>query len=409
MARRLGNQLDQIKRVQAMTQSLTSPIQGTCDSRFTAVRDAFAANFATGEEIGAAVAVTLNGRPVVDLWAGHADPARSRPWQQDTLVTVYSTTKGMTAICAHRLVDQGLLDLDAPVTRYWPEFAQAGKQDVPVHLLLSHRVGLPTVSNPLPPEAIYNWDAMTAALAAQAPLWQPGSRHGYHALTYGWLVGEVVRRVSGKRIGAFFRDEVAQPLGLDFHIGLAPGHDDRIAEMVAVDPSSAGAQEQEKLRQAKIESMEQTLRQAQGTIQIAPGDHNTEAWRRAEIPAANGHSDAQSLARVYGALACGGSVDGVHVLSPEAIARATVEQASGPDAQLPISTRYALGFWLSQPAAPLGPNPNAFGHPGAGGSVGFADLDAGLGFGYVMNQMKVGLLVEGTGRRLIDAVYACLS
>ncbi len=391
-----------------MTQPITSPIQGTCDSRFAAVRDAFAANFAAGEEIGAAVAVTLDGRPVVDLWAGHADKAGTRPWKRDTLVTVYSTTKGMTAICAHRLADQGLLDLEAPVARYWPEFAQAGKQDVPVHLLLSHRVGLPTVSTPMPPEAIYDWDTMTATLAAQAPLWEPGSRHGYHALTYGWLVGEVVRRVSGKRIGAFFRDEVVQPLGLDFHIGLDAEHDDRIAEMVAVDPQSEAAQEQEKQRQAKIESMEPRLRQAQGAIQISPGDHNTQAWRRAEIPAANGHSDARSLARVYGALACGGEVDGVCVLSPEAIARATVEQASGPDAQLPTPTRFALGFWLSRPEAPLGPNPNAFGHPGAGGSVGFADPDARLGFGYVMNQMKVGLLVEGTGRRLIDAVYVSL-
>jgi CubicO group peptidase (beta-lactamase class C family) len=379
-----------------------------CDRRFSAVRDAFAENLASGEEIGAAVAIMVDGRLVVDLWGGFADKARTKKWERDTIVTVYSTTKGMTAICAHRLAEQGLLDLDAPVAKYWPEFAQEGKRDVPVHMLLSHRVGLPTVSKKLPPGAIYQWNTMTKALAAQRPFWEPGTRHGYHGLTYGWLVGEVIRRISGKSVGAFFRDAVARPLGIDFHIGVGAEHDHRIAEMNAADPASEAAQRQAKLREESLRIMDPALREAQGNIQIVPDDHNSEPWRRSEIPAANGHSDALSLARVYGALACGGDLQGVHVLSPETIARATKEQASGPDVVLPFPSRFALGFWLSRPEAPMGPNPNNFGHPGAGGSVGFADPDARIGFGYVMNQMKVGLLVEGTGRRLIDALYTTL-
>ncbi|MBI4642024.1 MAG: beta-lactamase family protein [Candidatus Tectomicrobia bacterium] len=383
-------------------------IHGECERKFAAVKDAFVANFASGEEIGAAVAVTVDGQTVVDLWAGFADQARTRPWERNTIATVYSTTKGMTAICAHRLVEQGFLDLDAPVAKYWPEFAQAGKQDVPVHMLLSHQVGLPAVSKKLPPGAIYEWDTMTKVLAEQRPFWEPGTRHGYHALTYGWLVGEAVRRISGKSLGRFFRDEVAGPLELDFHIGIGAEHDHRVAEMIAVDPASEAAQAQAKLREEKLQSMDPALREAQGNIQLLPDSHNSEQWRRSEIPAANGHSDARSLARVYGALARGGEMDGVHVLSRETIGCATVEQAKGTDAILTFPTRFALGFMLSHSGAPMGPNPNNFGHPGAGGSVGFADPDAHIGFGYVMNQMKIGVLVEGTGRRLIDALYASL-
>jgi CubicO group peptidase (beta-lactamase class C family) len=180
---------------------------GECDARFAAVRDAFAENFQKFGEVGAAVAVTIDGTPVVDLWGGVVNKDTHRPWERDTLVTVYSTTKGMTAICAHRLVDQGLLDLEVPVAQYWPEFAQAGKAEIPVHMLLSHRAGLPTVSQKLPDGAVYEWETMTDALARQKPFWEPGTRHGYHGLTYGWLVGEVVRHISGKSLGRFFHDE----------------------------------------------------------------------------------------------------------------------------------------------------------------------------------------------------------
>ncbi len=380
---------------------------GACDSRFNAVKDAFAENFPTHGEVGAAVAVMVDGEIVVDLWAGHADAARTRPWERDTIVNVYSTTKGMTAICAHRLVDQGLLELDAPVAKYWPEFAQAGKEKLPVRYLLSHRAGLPAVKDALPPGSIYKWDVMTAALAAQEPWWEPGTKHGYHAVTYGWLVGEVVRRITGKSLGTYFREEVAEPLGLDFHIGLAEEHDARTGEMIPPPLPQPG----EANLLAEILSDPMGLR----AFIISPdmmelGQVNTREWRAAEIPSANGHGNARALARVYGALARGGELDGVRVLSQDAIDRAIAEQSSGPDAVLAgLPIRFGLGFILTMPDAPLGPNPRTFGHAGMGGSLALADPDAKVGFGYVMNKMiATPDLVDPRWPSLIDAVYASL-
>lgn len=211
-------------------------IEGTCDPRFRRVRDVFAANFDAGKEVGAAVAIVIDGKPVVDLWGGHADHARTRAWTRDTLVNVYSTTKGLAAMCAHRLVDQGKLDLDAAVARYWPEFADRGKETLPVRYLLSHRAGLPALRKTMPAEAGYEWSVMCRALAEEEPWWTPGSKHGYHAITYGWLVGEVIRRITGKSAGAYFRDEIVTPLGLDAHIGLDARHDARTAEVIAAPP-----------------------------------------------------------------------------------------------------------------------------------------------------------------------------
>ena len=214
---------------------------GHCAAGFERVRDAFAENFARGGEVGATVAATVDGRLVVDLWAGHADAARTRPWTRDTIVDIASSTKGLTTICAHRLVDVGLLDLEAPVARYWPEFAQAGKATIPVHFLLSHRAGLPAIDEPLPTEALYDWNRMTGALAAQKPWWEPGTQHGYHIFTFGYLVGEVVRQITGKTLGTYFREEVAEPLGIDCHIGLAAEHDGRVAEFIALPPTATRA------------------------------------------------------------------------------------------------------------------------------------------------------------------------
>lgn len=384
-------------------------IHGVCDSRFQAVREAFAGNFAARGEVGASVAATVDGRTVVDLWGGHADAARTRPWERDTIVNVYSTTKGMTTICALRLVDQGLLDLDAPVAKYWPEFAQAGKAEVPVRYLLSHRAGLPAVKEPLPQGSFYNWDLMTAALAKQEPWWEPGTKHGYHAVTFGWLVGEVVRRISGKSLGAFFRDEVASPLGIDFYIGLGPEHDARTADMVPFEPPAPGERDLWAEIFGDTESM--TFKAfANPPDLMMPGTVNTREWRAAEIPAANGHGNARALARVYGALARGGSIDGVQVLSQAAIEQATIVQSDGPDAVLmDLPTRIGLGFWLPSEMIKLGPNEHAFGHAGAGGSLGFADLDAGIGFGYAMNQMLSSPdLVDPRWSPLIDALYRSL-
>ena len=382
---------------------------GACDSRFNAVKDAFAENFPTHGEVGAAVAVMVDGELVVDLWAGHADPARTRPWERDTIVNVFSTTKGMTAICAHRLVDQGLLDLDAPVASYWPEFAQAGKEKLPVRYLLSHRAGLPAVKDVLPAGSIYKWDVMTAALAAQEPWWEPGAKHGYHALTYGWLVGEVVRRITGKSLGTYFREEVAEPLGLDFHIGLAEEHDARTAEMIPAPLPQPG----DTSPLAEILSKPGSMPFKAFVVSpdmMQPGQVNTREWRAAEIPSSNGHGNARAMARVYGALARGGELDGVRVLSQEVIDRAIVEQSIGPDAVLAdLPTRFGLGFILTLPDAPLGPNPRTFGHPGMGGSLGFADPDAKVGFGYVMNKMiATPDLIDPRWSSMIDAVYVSL-
>lgn len=387
----------------------TVAIQGTCDTSFQGVKDAFAQNFADFGEVGAAVAVMVDGHMVVDLWAGHADAALTRPWQRDTIVNVYSTTKGITAVCANRLADQGLLDIDAPVARYWPEFAQAGKADIPVRQLLSHRAGLPALRQMLPPGSAYNWETMTSALAAEEPWWRSGTKHGYHALTYGYLVGEVVRRISGLTIGNYFRKEIAEPLGLDFHIGLPEEYDSRTAEMLPMPPPEG---EDNPIAKAlsNPESMTFKAFASQPDLML-PGTVNTRQWRAAEIPAANGHSDARALARLYGALARGGELDGVHVLSREAIERARVEQSYGEDAVLfGLPSRFGLGFMLDLPEHRIVPQGDIFGHPGAGGSIGFADPEAGVGFGYVMNKMIIppDYFVDPRWRTLIDATYAAL-
>jgi CubicO group peptidase (beta-lactamase class C family) len=382
-------------------------IEGVCGVRFRRVREAFADNFTQHGEVGAAVAVTVEDTPVVDLWAGHADAARTRRWARDTIVNVASATKGLTAICAHRLADGGLLDLDAPVARYWPEFGQAGKAAIPVHLLLSHRAGLPAIDAPLPTSAVYDWDTMTSALAAQRPWWEPGTRHGYHVFTFGWLVGEVVRRIAGKSVGSFWREEVADPLGIDCHIGLAAGHDGRVAEFLPALPSLTGEPDWEA---ELIRNASPMVQKAYNNPPKTVADMNTRAWRGAEIPAGNAHTNARALARVYGALACGGEVDGFRVLSPHGIERARTEQTSGPDAVLfGWPTRFGLGFALPPEGTGFGPSSaTAFGHPGAGGSIGFADPAAHVGFGYTMNQIQTAIPPGPRALHLIDALYRSL-
>lgn len=391
-----------------MTATSTPSIHGEHDPRFDGVRDAFAATFAAPTEIGAALAVTVDGRPVVDLWAGSMDRAGTQPWERDTLVTVFSTTKGLTAMCAHRLVDQGRLDLDAPVARYWPEFAAAGKERVLVRSLLDHRAGLPAIREPLPPDAMFDWDLMIRTLAAEEPWWAPDEKHGYHAVTFGWLVGEVVRRASGKTVGAYFREEIAGPLGLDAHIGMDESNDARCAH-VRPGPRPSGGEETLFDRILKApESMPAKAFMNPMTM-LMPGVLASRAWRGFEVPSVNGHTTARSLARLYGALACGGALEGVRVLSPESIRRCYTERSFGMDEILGVSTRFGLGFMLSQPGASFGPNETAFGHPGAGGSLGFADPVARVGFGYVMNRMGTEILVDPRASGLIEAVYACLA
>ena len=380
-------------------------IHGECDERFAGLRDAFAANF-EGGEVGAAVAVTLKGRPVVDLWGGFADAEQTRPWERDTIANVYSTTKGIVALCAHRFVEEGRLDVDLPVAHYWPEFAQKGKGAIPVRWLLSHQAGLPAIRRPLEADALYDWDAFCTALAEEEPFWEPGTQHGYHALTFGYLVGEVLRRIDGRTVGTWFREELAEPLGLDFHIGTPPELHARCAEMIPAPKPPPGAPDVFGDAAAKPDSL-------LGLVFENPpsrrGAVNSAAWREAEIPAGNGHGDARSIAALYGALASDGSWNGTHVLGHEARDRAIAEQAMGPDAVLMgMPMRFGQGFFLTHSMIPFGPNPRAFGHPGAGGSIGFADPDAELGFAYVMNQMQMGMAGDARGFALISAAYDAL-
>jgi CubicO group peptidase (beta-lactamase class C family) len=380
-------------------------VEGENARRFARVRAAFEKNFATGE-VGAALAVTLDGELVVDLWGGHRDAARSKPWQRDTIVNVYSTTKGMTAICANRLAERGALDLDAPVASYWPEFAQAGKSEIPVRWLLSHRAGLAAIREQIPKGGQYDWKFMTEALAAEKPWWDPGTSHGYHALTYGYLVGEVVRRIDGRTLGTYFREELATPLGLDFWIGIGPELDARVADMIPAPPSPPGVPNP---FAAAAQNPDSLVGRAFANPVVEAGAVNSRAWRGAEIPAANGHGTARGLARIYGALAREGELDGVSVLTPAQIARANTQQSFGRDEVLaPLHTRFGLGFFMTQPMIPFGPNPRSFGHPGAGGSIAFADPDARLGIAYVMNQMQIGLAGDARGFGLISEVYEAL-
>ena len=384
-----------------MTASNDIPIDGECDARFAAVREAFAASFAAGREVGASFAATIDGRFVVDLWGGHVDAARTRPWERDTIVNVFSTTKAMVATCAHVLADRGVLDLDAPVARYWPEFAQAEKAAIPVRWLLSHSAGLAAIRVPLPSEALYDWALMTDTLAAEEPWWPPGTASGYHALTYGHLVGEVIRRVTGTGVATFFRDEIAAPLDADFGIGVTASDDHRVAEMVA--PSA----EESAAARTNIRP-DSLLAKVMANPRITPELANTTAWRRAEIPAVNGHGNARSVARVMAALACGGTLDGVRLMRTETLTRATAEQWRGRDLVLRLPFRWGLGFMLTSPELPFGPNPHTFGHGGWGGSLGIADCDARVSWAYVMNKMSPGTTGDLRAAALAGAFYGAL-
>jgi CubicO group peptidase (beta-lactamase class C family) len=377
---------------------VTTAVEGTCAPRFAAVREAFAANFEAGREVGASFAATLDGEPIVDLWGGHADAARSRPWERDTIVNVFSTTKAMTALVAHMCVDRGLLDLDAPVARYWPEFAAAGKSAIPVRQVMSHTAGLAGLTPRLPTEALFDWTRMTDALAAEAPWWPPGSRSGYHAMTFGYLVGELVRRVTGVTLGTFFRDEVARRLGVDFHIGLPASEDGRVAEMVAPPRSEAALTLDTASLAGRVLS----------NPPLRPDAANRAEWRRAEIPAANGHGNARSVARVLAALALGGTLAGTRLLREETLRRAIEEQCHGKDLVLGRTFRWGVGFMLTSPEMPFGPNPHIFGHGGWGGSLGFADLDARVSWAYVMNRMSPGTTGDARAAGMIAALYGSL-
>ncbi|MEW2553164.1 serine hydrolase domain-containing protein [Streptomyces zhihengii] len=379
-------------------------IEGHCDERFAAVREAFEENFRDRGELGAAVSVIVDGALVVDLWGGWADAARTRPWERDTLVNVWSTTKGPTALCAHLLADRGLLDLDAPVAFYWPEFAAAGKDKVLVRHLLSHRAGLAGLREPHSLDDLYDWDLTCARLAATEPWWEPGTRSGYHALTYGHLVGEVVRRITGVLPGEFLAAEITGPLGIDFAIGLPEEESGRVAELVQ--PRSGGAQA---AAFAQLPPVAVAALANPGTGVTAA---NTAPWRAAEIPAANGHGTARAVAALYGIVAGRGEHDGHRVLSEAAAERVREGQGACRDLVLGAGfaqeTEVALGLWLSGANGSYGPNPRAVGHDGFGGSCGLADPEAGLSLGYVMNRMGPHIADDPRKMTLVDAAYRAL-
>ena len=381
---------------------MSAPIGGTCDPRFAPLRDAFVANFAERGEPGGAIALMVDGRLVCNLWGGYRDAARTREWTRETLVNFFSVGKAFTALVALRLVERGALDLDAPAHSLWPEFGCNGKETITLRHMLSHQAGLPAIREDLPDGAMLDWPRMAEALARQAPWWEPGSAHGYHVNTYGYLVGELVRRANGKTVGEILREEIAAPLGADVHIGLPLTEHHRAAEFLW--PSI--------LPEKGEGPLDDTALMKWNTYWNPPGISgagwvNRAEWRSAEIPSTNGHGTARGIARVYSALAAGGSIDGVDILSREMLAAATQEQSFGPDRILERESRFALGFQLPQAERPLGPNPQAFGHFGAGGSLGFCDPVARVAFGYVTNDMGP-RWQNPRNKALLAAIYECL-
>jgi CubicO group peptidase (beta-lactamase class C family) len=380
-------------------------IEGQVDPGYDGVREAFSANFSSHGDVGAAFCMYVKGRKVVDIWGGIADVKQGRRWDENTLTLVYSTSKGVTAICAHLLAQRGQLDLDAPVIEYWPEFGQAGKSQIPVRWLLSHRAGLPVIDARLTPEEALAWDPAAEALARQAPMWEPGTEHGYHALTYGWLVGEVIRRATGRTVGEVVSEEASGPLGLDLWIGLPEAEEQRVCRLIPVEPVQLSPEELSALPPDRLEMLRAMTSPTSLTMRALnvtdpPFNFNSRAVHAGELPAANAIGTARALAKLYAATI--GEIDGIRLLDPATVEDATQEQANGPDRVILQDTRFGSGFFLPSPFSPL-MGPRSFGHPGAGGSLAFADPERGIGFAYVMNRMQQNLSGDPRTADLIAA------
>ncbi len=345
--------------------------------RFAAARTAFDANLASGADVGASFCATHNGEIVADLWGGYADGGKTRPWLKDTIVNVYSTTKTMTALTALLLADRGALDFDKPVAHYWPEFAASGKADVKVSHLMSHSAGLSGWKEKITYDDLYDWEKATSLLAAQAPYWEPGTAPGYHALTQGYLVGEVIRRIAGKTVGTVFREEIAGPLGADFHIGLPASEDSRVADLIPIPPGAT-------MQDAARTELQKNMALNPG---VDVGATRTRAWRGAEIPAAGGTGNARSVATIHAILANGGVANGKRFLSEAGCRKALEPQIEGTDLILGQPVKYGMGFGLPSPMVPL-PNPNTIFWGGYGGSLVIIDMDARATIAYAMNRME---------------------
>lgn len=389
-------------------------VEGTCDPRFSAVLDAFVENFERRGEVGASACITVDGETVVDLWGGVADPSSNAPWREDTLSTVFSCTKGATALCAHVLASRGQLDIDAPVTEIWPEYGVNGKENTTVRMMLDHTAGVPVNRDPLKKGAFHDWDYMVDKLANEQPFWEPGTRSSYHAFTFGWTVGELVRRVSGKSLGTFFQEEIAQPLGIDFWIGLPEAEERRVAPLIPPDGAPDGGDPMFRAFLEDPSSVSGLIITSIGT-NLAPGC-NSRADRAAEIGGANGTTNGRGLAGMYAPLACGGSLNGVSLVDQDTLARmGTTCAATLKDGSLQVPVRFAPGYMKSMDNRLNFPGdfsclmgPDAFGHAGYGGSVGLADPGCRMSFGYTMNRMGAGVLLNDRGQSLVDAVYRTL-
>jgi len=372
-------------------------IHGYCAPKFAAVKAAFADNFANGDEVGASVALTHAGEKVVDLWAGYRDEAGSEPWREDTIVNVWSSTKTMAALVMLMLADRGQLDFYEKVSTYWPEFAQNGKKDIEVRHIMSHSAGLPGLDVATTLTDFYHHDNIARLLEQQAPWWQPGSMSGYHAITQGQLQGELVRRITGQTLGNYFREQIAEPLAADFHIGTPAACDARIGELIPAPgvPTSA---------EPGIISARTMASPALDAL--AP---RASGWRRAEIPAANGHGNARSIATIHSVLACGGEVAGQRLLSEAGCQRVFDRQSTGIDAVLGTPVDFGMGFGLNSEQTPLGPNKNTCYWGGWGGSVVLVDCDAQLSFAYVMNKMGQGTTGDSRTPPMLKAMYGALA
>lgn len=376
-----------------------------CTDQFSELKSVFEENISSGKELGAGLAVYLDGELVVNLWGGLFDKDDKTPWQEDTIVNVFSTTKAITASCAIQLNLAGELDFDKPVAYYWPEFAQEGKQDIPVRWLLTHQAGLSGLREMVPNEALYDWDFMCGKFAAETPWWEPGKHHGYHAISYGWLVGEVIRRVAGITTGQYFKQQFAEPLGLDFHIGLNEEDLARVTYLRGAKPDPSDPDALAFMQAIMGDPTGVTARAFANPMSVM-SDTNTKEWRTSEMPAANGHSDAKSLARFYAMLAAEGQFEGKSYFESSPLSLMAEETVNGEDQVLPVATRFSHGFMLPQDRreARMG-KPGSFGHPGAGGSFGFADPANKLAFGYVMNRMGPAILLDKRVQDLLEALY----
>jgi CubicO group peptidase (beta-lactamase class C family) len=443
-----------------MADLATAPhtVSGSCTPRFERVREEFERNFAERGESGASVCVILDGEPVVDLWGGVADEAIGRPWEQDTMNVIFSCSKGLAALCGNMLIDRGLLDLDAPIARYWPEFAQKGKAEIPVRMAFNHQSGVFHVDEIVPPGGFNDWDAMIGRIERTRPAWEPGTRAGYHGLTIGWLIGELVRRIDGRSIGTFFHNEVADPLGLDAWIGLPAVHEHRVAKSMSFDPGlpdppdwlpvaltnpstrsfqaiARAIMRTPPLRRAVTRRIADLFEERGLPPELAadaakldslmfrlfanlgdwlPSGFDTPAAHAAEIPAGGAIANARGLAGAYAPLSLGGVHNGVRIVSESAIAGMRYPQSNlGRDAVLGIATSYTLGFSKSWPnfgregdGVIIGED--AFGTPGLGGQIGFADPSYRLAFAYTMTKHGIGTGLNERGQSLVDATYATL-